>query len=484
VFKDLSIYTICSLVAQALSFLVLPLFTRYLTPADYGVLALFLMVAGIIPGFMSLGLKTATYKYYFQYINKPKLFRIINTTNVIVLICLFVFGFIIISLFADIITLKIFDSKLSESLIQLAFVYGCLEYFFGYFTFLLTAQKKAAVFGAVTISRLVLDLGLTTYFLVVLKMDYYAKVYALLVSYGLIFLILLFLMRNTFILGFSLRLAKMSIKMTSPTLLSSVLGIVNSSFDKILINKFHTLSKLAYYNFGNRFAAIFQLSHHSVQKVWSPYFFENIFKKDEEELKKLVEKFELMLFFFMGVGFLIIYFSEELIKIMTTKEFYVSMYITPFFVLNYVVGMMGELSVNQIVAKEKLIYQFPVSLFSIVTNVSLNFLLIPIYGIYGAIAGTIIASVVSEFALFYFANKALPLPINKTRIFLMYGYFILSAMPAFWFMGTDMSFITKVSLKLICFIVFIYFFIALKLVEYKQLTYFKNKLQVKLLGET
>lgn len=468
-FKDLSIYTISSLLAQVLSFLVLPVFTRYLTPADYGIIALFLMFAEIIPGFLSLGLKTATYKYYFEFIERPKDFRDLNTSNFLLLLIIFVIGFFLSTAFGSMISNIAFDNKLSIRLIQYAFIYGCSEYFFGYFTFLLTAQRRASAFGFVTIFRLLLDLGLTSYFLIFMNMDYMAKVYALLISYGVTFFILLFLMRNYFSFNFSFYFAKKSVMMTSPTLLSSVLDIVNSSFDKILINKFHSLNNLAFYNFGNRFAAIFQLGQHSVQKVWSPYFFENIFSKKENALENLVKRYESMLFVFMILGLGVTYYSEELIKLMTTKEFYVSMYITPIFVLNYVVGVMGELSVNQIVAKEKLIYQFPVSVYSIIVNIGLNFLLIPVYGVYGAIIATCLSTLVSELVLFYYANKVLPLPINRIKILGIYFYFIIMSLPAYWLMNTEMFFVTKIIIKALIILSFIGIYISLGFIEKSEL---------------
>ena len=65
--KDSSIYIIANVGSIAITFVTLPIFTRYLSPADYGIMALFVMFGQISAGLLSISLHDATYRYYFKY---------------------------------------------------------------------------------------------------------------------------------------------------------------------------------------------------------------------------------------------------------------------------------------------------------------------------------------------------------------------------------------------------------------------------------
>ena len=58
-------YLLGSLLTKASSFLLLPVYTRYLSPSDYGVLSSLMSIANLFPIFVSLYLDAALGRYYF-----------------------------------------------------------------------------------------------------------------------------------------------------------------------------------------------------------------------------------------------------------------------------------------------------------------------------------------------------------------------------------------------------------------------------------
>ena len=66
------IYTVSNLAARALPFLLLPVLTRYLTPADYGIVAMFLFSAMVLEPFLTLNLPGAlTVKFFDKGFDLP-----------------------------------------------------------------------------------------------------------------------------------------------------------------------------------------------------------------------------------------------------------------------------------------------------------------------------------------------------------------------------------------------------------------------------
>ena len=61
-----SLYITSDLITRGIDFLSLLLYTRYLTPADYGILAVIVIVSTIIEALLSLGLASAIIRFYYQ----------------------------------------------------------------------------------------------------------------------------------------------------------------------------------------------------------------------------------------------------------------------------------------------------------------------------------------------------------------------------------------------------------------------------------
>ena len=64
--KHSAIYGLGQVLARITSFLLLPIYTRYLTPADYGVIAIMDFVATILAILIGAGMSNAATRYHFD----------------------------------------------------------------------------------------------------------------------------------------------------------------------------------------------------------------------------------------------------------------------------------------------------------------------------------------------------------------------------------------------------------------------------------
>jgi O-antigen/teichoic acid export membrane protein len=65
--KDAAIYGFGSVAVKIVGFLLIPVYTHYLSPADYGVLALITMYTSLFAVIIGLGQHQAVFRYYFKY---------------------------------------------------------------------------------------------------------------------------------------------------------------------------------------------------------------------------------------------------------------------------------------------------------------------------------------------------------------------------------------------------------------------------------
>ena len=108
-----SIYMFSSVFSFAVSILVLPVYTRYLNPSDFGIVVLFIMFGNLLIGFLSINLHFATYRYYFKYKDNMEKFRTLNSTNLIFLILIFLLSGGIIYFSSGWISSILFDKLLT-----------------------------------------------------------------------------------------------------------------------------------------------------------------------------------------------------------------------------------------------------------------------------------------------------------------------------------------------------------------------------------
>ena len=299
-----SIYMFSSVLTFAISILVLPVYTRYLSPGDFGIVVLFMMFGNLLTGFLSISLHFASYRYYFKYKEDLEKFKILNSTNMVFLLLIFSLSGGIIYFSSGWFSSTLFDSLMTKRLIQLSFLSGCLEYLFLYMTTLLTAQVRAIPFTVITISRILLNTIFSFFFIFQYSLTYMARINAILITQVVIVLCLILLTKNTFSTRISFNSLKKSLKLCFPIIPQQFIGIIQGSFDKTMLNKFTGSASVGFYSFGERFSLVLKTTMDSVGKVWNPFFMDKAHENTKESKDAIVNRFYELSFFFFEVKFL------------------------------------------------------------------------------------------------------------------------------------------------------------------------------------
>ena len=460
-FKDSSIYVLANVGSVAITLVTLPIFTRYLSPADYGIVVLFMMFGQISAGLLSIGLHNATYRYYFKYKDNIERFKILNSTNILFNLFIFLIFGLFITHMASWLSSSFFDGRITETIIRLSFLSGCINYFCTYFTHVLIVQIRSVPFSIVTVSGAVIRVVFTFYFIFIHSLTYMALIYATLFSQGIMLVCLVILTRDFLGLRFSSSSLKKSLKFSYPQTPVQLMGLAYSSFDKLLLNKYTGLMSVGYYSFGARFADLMKIVMDSVGKVFNPFFLTKAHENTEAAKKAIIKRFYELSFLFMFGGLAVICFSEEMIKLLTTKEYYPAMYVVPVYVFYHLFGILGFLSMMQIMFVEKLYYEIPVVILSLIINIILNILLIPKFGAVGAAVATAIAALFGNTLGLYYGLRLYPLPLQVSKLVGLYILIFVFTAIVYPTMAIEINFMLKIVIKLLLLFLFVIFSIKL-----------------------
>ena len=380
-------------------------------------------------------------------------------------------------LLSDWISLALFKGRLVAGLVFLSFLSGCLEYFVSYMITLVTAQAKSMQYATVMIVRVCVNTLFAFYLIFAKSLTYLALIYSLISAQVVAIVVLCFLIRDLFSLSFSLSDLKMSLKLSSPLVPNSMVGMIYSSFDKTMLNKLKDTGSVSYYSFGEKFSLILKSVQDAVSKSWEPFFMNKAHEDSVSAREAIITRFYELAFLFMAIGLCVIYYSEEMIKILTTKAFYPSMYVVPLYVYFYLFGILGILSMNQIGFSKKMKYLLPTSICTVISNVVLNIVLIPRFGAIGAAGAIAISALLSNTLNLFSGMKLYPLPLGKWRLVKMYLILIVFTVPAYPIMYMDLGPIAKVAVKFVLILSFVLIGIKLSYVSKVNLMRISDKVK-------
>ena len=74
------IYGFGQTLSSAVGFLLIPLYTQYLTPSDYGIIALLHISMTLVIAIFGLGLSTAIFRSYYDYDGAEERKMVVSTT--------------------------------------------------------------------------------------------------------------------------------------------------------------------------------------------------------------------------------------------------------------------------------------------------------------------------------------------------------------------------------------------------------------------
>ena len=443
--KETKFYFISNISSLFIAIFSLPIFTRLLSPSDFAILALFVLFGSLTSQIISLSLTEASRKFFFDDLNFVK----INSTNFLAVMFIFILFAFIISLLTDKISNYIFDNKISGNIVMISYFYGCIIWFYQYLNTLFIIQQKSYDYFLINFFSNIASPLLAVLILINTELTYEARIIAMFSIFFISCFISFYLNRGLFKIEFDFKSIKKSFIFSIPLVPNSIVSQVHEATDKTMTNHFLGLNSLGILSIAVRIADISKLIINSFLQAWDPYFLKNA-SKDLLNKKRILSGFYIILSVVFLSCFSVSLFSEEIIKVLTVKEYFFTIKYIPLICFSiFLVHIFTSLSVNQLIKTEKTGTFFKVSLISLFMNVFLNLLLIPKFQIYGAIYATMISGVFSGAYSFFLGQKYFKIDIKFVRIIQLILIYIILNIPIYFFLVCELNWTIKLLLKLI-----------------------------------
>ena len=410
-------YTAASIVSKFIAVALLPLYTRYLTLADYG--AAEVMFAAIVTAsiVVRLGLIEALLRFYYKDGEDPE--RIVASTFA-GLFWLATIGALIALPFATPIAEALLDPKTAAEAGQMAELVrisiGGL-WVLTMFEFMLTLfrlEERARAFFVTTILNVLVTIGLTVVLVVGAGEGARGLLVGSYASGAVTVLVLVFLQRRRLSLFFDRALLRRLLRFGLPTMPAEASLYLLNFVDRIIIVRYVGLAEAGLYSLAVKFAQGVNILVRGFQLAWPPLAYSI---RDDGEARRAYAT--VVTLFVSGCAFVVTgmwLLSRWIVRALAAPKFFdsyeavglittaVTLYAV-YMVLVVILGRTGRTEFN-----------LPATLAALAANVVLNLLLVPPLGIVGA-GLALVASYVVVLALMYvFTQRLFPVPYQWGRL--------------------------------------------------------------------
>lgn len=412
--KQSVIYGSGQVAAKGIGFLLLPLYTRFLTPADYGVLALLLVTQSIADIVMRAGVATGVLRFYILAEDEEERRRVGATASHFVFAWSLLFTAVLIWLSPKI-SVLLFSSDaylLHVRLIALATFGSALQA--APFA-LLRARQRAGQYVTLSLVRFVLGAGLNIYFVAVLRHQVLGIVEGTLIATGITTVLVYLLLFRSLFLPASVGVMRRLLAFSLPFMPTMMAGWVLTMADRYLLKYLGTMTDVGLYSVGYKIGLLVNfLLVAPFGIAWGPFMFSAA--KGSDARQTYARLLTYIFFALTGCAVVLSLFAPELLRIVTTPAYYGASRVVLLVALSYALyGCHLVLTTGLNLTKRT--YYFPL-LFgaAALANIGLNFALIPRYGMMGAAWATIVAYGLMAAGTYLLSQHYYPIPFEWRRI--------------------------------------------------------------------
>lgn len=380
--KNTLIYGIGTMLTRFIHLLLLPVFTRYLTPEDYGVIAILALLGFVAQPLFSLGFNASIGPCYFEGNNIRRKASAVWTA----------FAILLISSLLLTAVAWLFPSELSWIAFQ-AYDYSWFVslYLFGVafniisvpFTLRLQFEQRATLFVVLTLISTFVTIGFSVYMVVFLRWGVEGVVWGRLIGQAVNFFLFMICSSLNMKFKIDLKIARELLRMGLPLVPSFAFLFILQQSNKYILQWFRGLDEVGIYSIGFNLGMVMNVLVGAFTTAWYPYFMS--FMEKQDEAGKLFGT--ITTYYVLGCGSICILFfiaAKPVVMLMTQPAFYNAYIVIGFSALAaFFVGLFNLFLPGVYFSKE-LKYVSLMQGIAAVVSILMNLILIPPFGIFGA----------------------------------------------------------------------------------------------------
>lgn len=400
--KHSFIYGLGTVLNQVAAFLLLPIYTRFLTPHDYGLKELVGLTTEVVGILLATAISSAFYRFYFEYKDEKNRKEVVSSA-IIVLSIVGLLALLVLSFFSKIMAKYILDSADFYYFFLIAFTTVWFQSLNGIGYNYLQARQRSLAFVSLSMLKLILAIGINIYLVCILKIGVLGILISTLITSIIMWSVLIVPLFIKVGFHFSLDKIKEMLKFGFPLIPAQIGAFVVHLSDRFFLKGYCSIADVGLYSLGYRFGALpGNFISVPFNRTWQPRRFE--LHKEEGSEKIFGKIFTYFLYLMIFASLAISVLTKDVLMLIADEKFWPAYKIVPLIVLATTIFSFQYHFNFGILISKKTKYLAYIDFSNGIFVLVMNFLLIPRYGIYGAAITTIFAFIY-KVSLVYFISK-------------------------------------------------------------------------------
>lgn len=425
-------YSVAMLLSRAASFFLLPVYTRYLTPADYGVLEIIDFTMFMLAAVIGVSIAGDALFYFHARLEDAGARRRAVQTVLMAAIGISVSGFALIQVLAPQLSVWFFKTDAFAPALRIAAAAFLFNPPSDAFLCYLRAVERTTAFMTFSLLRLAGAITFNVILLVVFKMGLYAMLVSNLVVSVLVFSgLAVFSMRLMGgWAGVDRQILRKVVHYSLPIGVSSIAMLLVHYGDRFFLSRYCSLAEIGVYALAYKLGMALNYLNSPFQMFWRSQVYSIVDHEDGDRV--FVRVFMYLEILFVSVAFALSLFAAPVVQLLSTEGFWGAAVFVPFLVSAYAFNALEYQMQSALLVAAKTRKIMISTLTGVAICVTAYVIGIPRFGVWGAVVATCLAFATMFGITFFLAQRQRNLPFSYPKLVVLpAGAIVLCALRQF-----------------------------------------------------
>jgi O-antigen/teichoic acid export membrane protein len=406
-FQHSAIYTVSSLLTRGMSFILLPLYTRCLSSKDYGIFDYLTVFGGLIAVTVTFEITQGLARFMPENREDEKARRAYASTS----LWFTLFAYVLFLIICIGLRYPLSQWLLGSTQYTTIFIAALFSFLVNGLVYLIQNQLRwelrPQAVNILSIINALLIAGSGAVLILIFHMGIMGIFASQILAGSYVIILGLFLTKNSYGLHIDFNKLKQMLRFSLPLVPSSIGVIISLYIDRFAIREFLSIDDVGIYGLGARVASIASLLMLGFQGALTPLIYAHY--QAPETPQKLAKIFNLFvacaLLFFLGLSSC----SKFIVELIAPMSYANAVEVIPYLTLSLLFSNMYIFAPGLALAK-RTGTTAGINIGVALLNTLLNILFIPIFGITGSAAATLLATFTGFCLYMYFSQKTYYVP--------------------------------------------------------------------------
>jgi O-antigen/teichoic acid export membrane protein len=421
-----AIYGVANFGVRALNFLLLPLYTRYLAPTDYGLITLAETFAAFLALVIGLGFDSGLQRMYFHYVDNSSALTSYLGSTIKFALAAAAFA-VLLTVTAGTPVLHAFAPRFDvpSRFLVWAIITAASAQFLQYKLIVFQSQGKPKLYVFLSVASFILTASFAVALVVFARQGASGMLLGKLAASLVGLVVTLFLFSDALRAPFHWRFVRETLAIGLPLVPHQLMAGGLMVADRFILGYYRDLGEVGLYSIAYTFGGVMSLVTLSLTQAWAPAYYD-LARKEEAGRRAMGRICSELAVVLSAIACFGAFIAQDFIAHFLDHRYVAAGRIVPWIIGAYLAHSIFTMFSLAVVQARRTQWLMLVSFVAFAINTALNFALIPRWGMYGAAYATIVAYVVEVLMMYFVAQRLYPISYDLRRIFASTGVFVVA----------------------------------------------------------